>query len=330
MKTQTRNQLIEIIRKNNQSRPHDLSEKLEISLVAIHRHLKMLIQEGILQKVGSAPHVFYVLKQKSDSVHNPHDFSPDAATKIFLKNNFLYIDPSGNLLEGWNGFYTWAVATKQEKHLSSLVKEYLFTRNEVSRFQKHPMIDATERFQSIFKNLTLDHVYYLDFYSLPKFGKTKLGYLVLHGKQAQDVKLIRQVAQEANPALKYLIHKHKINAIAWAPHSLPRKIQFLKVMEQSLKFNLPRIDLVKAYSGQVPVAQKSLSKLEERIRNASETIFIKSQNISSNKILLIDDAVGSGSTLEETAKKLKARGAKNVIGFAIVGSYKGFEVIREI
>jgi len=48
-------------------------------------------------------------------------------------------------------------------------------------------------------------------------------------------------------------------------------------------------------------------------------------------VLLIDDAVGSGATLNETAKKLKLSGmAKKVIGFAIVGSMKGFEVIREV
>lgn len=48
-------------------------------------------------------------------------------------------------------------------------------------------------------------------------------------------------------------------------------------------------------------------------------------------LLLIDDAVGSGATLNETAKKLKQMGiAKRVYGFAVVGSLKGFEVIREV
>jgi predicted amidophosphoribosyltransferase len=50
-----------------------------------------------------------------------------------------------------------------------------------------------------------------------------------------------------------------------------------------------------------------------------------------DKVLLIDDAIGSGATLNETAMKLKETGmAKEVIGFAIVGSMKGFEVIREV
>ncbi len=46
---------------------------------------------------------------------------------------------------------------------------------------------------------------------------------------------------------------------------------------------------------------------------------------------LIDDAVGSGATLQETARKIKDRGiAKKVYGVALVGSIKGFEVISEV
>jgi len=49
-----------------------------------------------------------------------------------------------------------------------------------------------------------------------------------------------------------------------------------------------------------------------------------------NKVLLIDDALGSGATINETACKLKNRHiAKMVYGYALTGSYKGFEVISE-
>ena len=49
------------------------------------------------------------------------------------------------------------------------------------------------------------------------------------------------------------------------------------------------------------------------------------------KVLLIDDAVGSGATLNETSLKLKEKElAKKVIGLAITGSFKGFDVIQEV
>ena len=48
-------------------------------------------------------------------------------------------------------------------------------------------------------------------------------------------------------------------------------------------------------------------------------------------VLLIDDAIGSGATMNETARKLKAKGiAKTVVAIALTGSYKGFEVMGEV
>ncbi len=80
------------------------------------------------------------------------------------------------------------------------------------------------------------------------------------------------------------------------------------------------------------VAQKSLSTLQERITNARETIFFMNQHASFDHILLIDDAVGSGATMNETARKFKETdsGIQKVIGFGLVGSFKGFDVIREV
>jgi predicted amidophosphoribosyltransferase len=88
--------------------------------------------------------------------------------------------------------------------------------------------------------------------------------------------------------------------------------------------------LEKIYQGEVRVAQKSLSKLEERVENAYKTIFL-SETGNYKRVLLIDDAVGSGATFNEVAKKLKKeQGVEFVAGFAAVGSYKGFEVIQEV
>lgn len=47
--------------------------------------------------------------------------------------------------------------------------------------------------------------------------------------------------------------------------------------------------------------------------------------------ILIDDALGSGATLNETARKLKERRyTEKIIGLAIVGSANGFDVIKEV
>ncbi|MGY8952424.1 MAG: hypothetical protein ACKVJP_03525 [Flavobacteriales bacterium] len=46
---------------------------------------------------------------------------------------------------------------------------------------------------------------------------------------------------------------------------------------------------------------------------------------------MIDATVGSGATLNQIAKKIKNRHiSKEVIGLAVVGSYKGFDVITDV
>ena len=121
-----------------------------------------------------------------------------------------------------------------------------------------------------------------------------------------------------------MIKQKKIEAVAFIPHTVPRKIQFLKEYERLLNLGLPKIEIVKAYKNNIFVPQKSLSKLEDRITNAKETIFIMQEKKSYKNILLIDDAAGSGASMNETALKMKEVkiATKTVYGFVIVGSLR--------
>lgn len=49
-------------------------------------------------------------------------------------------------------------------------------------------------------------------------------------------------------------------------------------------------------------------------------------------MLLIDDAVGSGATMNEIAKQIKNINlvSGEIIGLSITGSFKGFDVISEV
>ncbi len=166
---------------------------------------------------------------------------------------------------------------------------------------------------------------------MPKFGKTKLGQLVLYAKQSQKIELIAEVVPQFKSVIKDLITRYKIDAVAFIPPTVPRKYQFQKEIEKKISLKMPKIELVKAYLGDIPVPQKTLNKLEDRIINARGSIYIKDETKHFRNVLLIDDAVGSGATLNETASKIIQTGMANkVIGVAIVGSFKGFEVIKEI
>lgn len=93
---------------------------------------------------------------------------------------------------------------------------------------------------------------------------------------------------------------------------------------------LPSVELFKVFAGRLPIAQKSLSRLNERIENARDTIFIKDKDIPYERILIIDDALGSGATINEVARKLKQISNAKIYAYVIVGSYEGFEVVREV
>lgn len=74
--------------------------------------------------------------------------------------------------------------------------------------------------------------------------------------------------------------------------------------------------------------QKSLPRLPERIEIARKTLVIENFHIHPLNVLLIDDAIGSGATLNELARALKQRYVvKTCHAFAMVGSYKGFDDI---
>ena len=96
---------------------------------------------------------------------------------------------------------------------------------------------------------------------------------------------------------------------------------------------IPIIKLIKYAPYGTVVAQKTLKSRDQRIQNARDTILIElNQHLDQyHTVLLIDDFVWSGATLNETAKKLKSQGVKKVIAFAFVGNANlSYDVINEI
>ena len=325
MISDTKIRILGYIRTNGQARVKDLAGHLEIGNVALHRQLKSLIESGKLTKSGTSPIVFYTLATKSlDQVQEINEL---------LDKYFAYVDPTGVFSTGISGFRTWLKNVSKSDQEISLLSRYTIDRENVnSLFSSAGFIDATKNISKTYESeMFLDGVYYLDFYSLPTFGKTRLGSMMLYAKQSENRELIWQTADESREIIHKLIDLLKIDAVGYLPHSILRKVQFLKEFSKRLNLSLPKIEMSKAYPGKIRVAQKTLGKLEERIRNARETIFVHKIDTKFNHVLLIDDAVGSAATLNETAKKIKQMGiAEKVYSFAVVGSLKGFEVIREV
>jgi len=66
MKTQTKSQIVKIITKKGRIRPSDLAKLLKITPQALHRHLKSLVAEKIIQSNESPPKTVYEITGSPD------------------------------------------------------------------------------------------------------------------------------------------------------------------------------------------------------------------------------------------------------------------------
>jgi len=153
---------------------------------------------------------------------------------------------------------------------------------------------------------------------------------LLLAKQSQNRNQIKKLIMEIYPALETLIKKFDIDCIGFIPPTVKREVQLIHEFKTYLHFNLPFLRISKIKTP-IIVPQKTLSKLQDRIENARKTIIVEDERIFQN-ILLIDDAIGSGASLNETGRQIQEKELckNNLIGISITGSFKGFDVISEI
>lgn len=316
--------IIEYIKKYGRVSANQLSNDFDLSRQMIHRHLIDLMHKGVLDKIGTPPKVFYFIK-KEESVEDKVNIEKRIG-KI-IKEEYLIITPSGNRKSGIDGFIYWC--KKNKLPIKKTAQEYIDTLKKYEKFKKNGLIDGIIKIKTTFKKSFLKSLFYLDFYSIERFGKTKLGQLLLYAKQSQDKKLMKELIDIIRPQIIRVVDKYKIDGVGFIPPTVKRETQFMKILEISLNLPVKILKISKIKTG-IAVPQKTLNKLDDRIDNARKTIVVE-DNSQYNNVLLIDDAVGSGATLNETASQIKQNKiAKNVIGLAITGSFKGFDVISEV
>jgi hypothetical protein len=312
----------------------DLSVKemvdiMDVSKQAIHVAINQLLEKELIVKFGRTPKTIYRLKtaEKPLPVYTENI---DAENLALLNQYFLLITETGDLLTGVAAFAKWC--RQRQLPLEKTINEYLLTKQKyLTYYNELNIINGKEKIANTkgYDKIYVDDIFYLDFYAIERFGKTRLGTLLHYAKQGQNKFLMKILVQEALPKIKDLLAVHNFDAVAYVPPTIRREVQLMKYLETHLKINLPKVAIQKI-SGIIPVPQKSLNKLSERITNAENT-FAVSETTRYNHLLLIDDAVGSGSTLNQIAGKLKQKGiAKKITALAIVGSFKGFDVVTDV
>jgi len=324
---ETREKILKIIKEKQQITAGNLAEYLDISRQALYKHLSNLLSQGKIMKIGKPPKVFYALKRKEKDLIK---YKINSEIEKVINKNYLIITSRGEKIEGFEGFVYWC--EKQNLPVEKTAKEYIATLEKYFAFKKDDLIDGSKKMQGTFEDLYLDDTYYLDFYSMERFGKTKLGQMLLYAKQSQNrklMKVMKELIENIKPIVEKMIKKFKIDAVAYVPPTVKREVQFMNELRKKLNLIVKEITITKIKT-EIIIPQKTLNKINDRVENAKGT-FVVEEAGGYESILLIDDAVGSGATLNEIAKKIKDKQiAKKVIGLAITGSFKGFDVISEV
>lgn len=169
----------------------------------------------------------------------------------------------------------------------------------------------------------------MDYCNFEIFGKTKMGTQVMIAKQTGDMDITNQLIKRINPVIEEIISKFEIEAIVFVSPTIQRQSQLMTKLDNNIALTTPRIKVHKV-GAKILIAQKTLRSLNDRILNASETFIVESSK-KYNNILIVDDALGSGATLNELAKQILQKSiAKSCYGLVLVASPKGYEVISEV
>ena len=323
----TKEKILKLIQKKGQLSVHELAQNLNISRQYIHRLILDLESDNSVIKIGIPPKVVYTFNQQADKTELVK-ISYDK--EMFLLRHFMVIDALGNKLEGLQAIKYWC--EKQNLPLEKTINEFIQTRQKYDEyFNEDHLVNGKDKLINTkgIGEIYVDDLYYLDFYAIERFGKTRLGTLMHYAKQGQNKELMHIIVSEIKQRILNLIESKSVDAILFVPPTINRKVQIMQVFEKLMALDLPIIKINKIKTN-IIIPQKALSKLFERVANARNTFVIPDQK-KYNHILIIDDAVGSGCTINEISAKIKDKKiAKHVTGLAITGSFKGFDVISEL
>lgn len=293
----------------------------------MHRHLKDLIERKEIIKIGKTPRVFY----KKNEIQERSPILLENKAIEFLNQNYYNYDSDGHILGGYDGFQKRC----QQRSLdikTQYQQFYIFSKNTQKLKDKYGLINGYKYLSPKLGEIYVDKLFFVDAYQVGQFGRSKLGSITFYAKQSQNKELIKKVVEQIKyPILSY-IKQNKIDGICFAPPSIKRGVQLLTEIKKNLEIALPEIKLTKIFPTEVVIPQKSLRSMEQRKKNAQNTIFVETGQAPAQNLLLIDDFIGSGSTINFCAQKIKnAKLANKVHSICLLGNIDTkYEVINEI
>ncbi|MDE0243333.1 MAG: winged helix-turn-helix transcriptional regulator [Candidatus Kaiserbacteria bacterium] len=329
MKQTRKQEIIRLLNRREYS-PADLQKKMGVSLVTVHHHLKELCQDGYVEKWGRPPSVIYRLVPEESIDRIPSDV---------VENHFVFKDPVGNILVGSKGFLQWSRHALKQKTLYEKVLDYEAYIQKLKEQNVHVFSHEKEQRlrEEVGEPLHIKKILFLFPYALPDFGKTKEYLLLERAKEgdSRNKKYAEELIALFFPALERFVQEKNIDAVAFVPPSASREFQIMSRMKKlfsEMKGDMPIIPLKKKH-GETVQQQKNLKYPAERLENADKTFYIPTEGEKAyHRVLLVDDFVGSGATLNQIAKKMISQGVgEEVFGITIIGSMeKKFPVVRKV
>lgn len=322
----TLQKIINYLQEQPNSRPQMIADKTGVSRQYVQR---LLASHGHLFVVsGTGPNRFYRMAQPTNppTVLTNNPTTPKQSELI--NKHFYTLDPLGNELIGETGLAKWCRARGYD--IIKMQSEYLAIISKYYPATFRQPIDFTDKVADVFGDgMAVKKVWACDFYNFEVFGKTKLGSEVLIAKQTGDSVIIKDLISVLQASVDAIRSKVKVDAVAFVSPTIQRPTQLMTRLEQTIAPDLPRLKITKI-SARILVPQKTLKSLADRIVNAEQTFAVESP-VSYKNVLIIDDALGSGATVNEISKQIKSRGfASSCYALTLVASPSGYEVINEV
>jgi phosphoribosylpyrophosphate synthetase len=303
----------------------EIIDKIPISKQWAHVIINQLLRAKEIERIGHPPKTVYRLIPHLQKARQPQNMSWAEADL----DKFLIVTETGQLLEGEPAFLHWC--RQRSLPPEEAICQYGRVQQQYARYHdNHGIVDGFEKFSVImgFESIWLDELCFLDFDTVGQFGKTRLGTLINHAKHGQNKELMNYLMDVVSIRVIDFLEREQPEAIGFVPPVIRREAQFMNYFRSRLNIPLPLLDIRKI-SGITAVPQNSFRTVGDRSRNADTNFSVASHN-NYHKVVLIDDMVDSGATLNQIAFKLKNKHiANDVTGLAIVGNLDGFTPVAE-
>ena len=328
--TPLQRRILTLLKDRDTLRPTEMMSLLGVSRTALYEALRYLVEREYLVRSGSRPYVLYSLVP---------DFSED------IQDSFLYRSVSGELLFGMKGFRVWS----KERFPSLSFEEKI--RLYESSYATY-MTDRVHGFQFSVPKLVaitptaFSSLHCLDTYQIQVAEeKKRTKPAVLLDAAKTDIPSLKRYPQAYGVFSEYLtssvksilsfLETFEVGGIAFVPPTRRRHTQFMRLLEREFfRWNsraITRVTIERNFnSSSVRLEQKSISSTKGRIENARTTYRVAPLANPHKTVLLVDDLVGSGATMNEVARKLLESGvAETVRCLGLVGiNTKKLVVVR--